>query len=287
MIGLNRELVTPEGVDLRLALGDAGERAAAFFLDLLIMLGALIALTLGVIALGAAFGFAGNWVNAMGLIWILGFFVLRNFYFTAFELTPRAATPGKRAVGLRVASRDGAALTAGAIFARNAMRELEFFLPLTYLFSNARGIDAWISLAGLAWCAVFAFFPLFNRDRLRIGDLVAGTWVVKTPRRALDAELGRRGTLREQLAPEPVRATFSDAALDAYGIKELNILEGVLRRKDYSTMGAVAQRIRAKIGFDTPKSDEDFLQAYYVALRGRLEARLLFGKRRKDKYEKI
>jgi hypothetical protein len=190
-------------------------------------------------------------------------------------------------VGLRVASRDGAALTAGAIFARNAMRELEFFLPLTYLFSNGRGVDAWISLAGLAWCGVFAFFPLFNRDRLRIGDLVAGTWVVKTPKRALDAELGQRGTLREQLAPEPVRAVFSDAALDAYGIKELNILEGVLRRKDYSTMGAVAQRIRAKIGFTTPMSDEDFLQAYYVALRGRLETRLLFGKRRKDKYEKV
>jgi uncharacterized RDD family membrane protein YckC len=285
-IGLNRELITPEGVDLRLALGDAGERVAGFFIDLLIMLGILIALTLGVIALGFAAGFSYS-MNAMGLIWILGFFLLRNFYFTLFELTPRAATPGKRAVGLRVASRDGAALTAGAIFARNAMRELEFFLPLTYLLSNARGIDAWISLTGLIWCAVFAFFPLFNRDRLRIGDLVAGTWVVKAPKRALDAELGRRGTLREQLAPDPVRAQFSDAALDAYGIKELNILEGVLRRKDYSTMGAVAQRIRAKIGFDTPMSDEDFLQAYYVALRGRLEARLLFGKRRKDKYEKI
>ena len=34
-----RSLVTPEGVDLKLRLGDAGERAAALLIDLLIMLG--------------------------------------------------------------------------------------------------------------------------------------------------------------------------------------------------------------------------------------------------------
>ena len=32
-------------------------------------------------------------------------------------------------------------------------------------------------------------------------------------------------------------------------------------------------------------SDGAFLDAYYVALRGRLEQRLLFGRRRKDKFD--
>lgn len=280
---LERELITPEGVDLRLMLGDGGERIAAFFLDLLIMLAILIGLTMAVFFLGAAFGFrARGSATAMGLIWVLGFFLLRNFYFTIFELTPRAATPGKRAIGLRVASRDGRPLTAGAVFVRNAMRELELFLPLMFLATDARGLSGWIALAGLGWCALFTFFPLFNRDRLRIGDLVGGTWVVKAPRRILDAELGT-GSLRR--APPP-KLRFSDAALDAYGIKELNILENVLRRKDSATMLAVAARIRAKIGFETPMADEEFLSAYYLALRGRLEFRLLFGRRRKDKHEK-
>jgi len=40
-----------------------------------------------------------------------------------------AATPGKRILGIRVAARNGKALTAEAVFARNAMRELEVFLP--------------------------------------------------------------------------------------------------------------------------------------------------------------
>ena len=30
------------------------------------------------------------------MVWLLGIFLLRNFYFVVFELGPRAATPGKR-----------------------------------------------------------------------------------------------------------------------------------------------------------------------------------------------
>jgi hypothetical protein len=142
--------------------------------------------------------------------------------------------------------------------------------------TRGSGVDAWISLVGLAWCAIFVFFPLFNRDRLRIGDLVAGTWVVVAPKRVLDADLSG--------GPQ---VAFSQAALDAYGIKELGILENVLRRQDPATMAAVASRIRAKIDFHTPMTDGEFLFAYYTGLRGRLEGRLLFGIRRRDKYEKV
>jgi hypothetical protein len=50
----------------------------------------------------------------------------------------------------------------------------------------------------------------------------------------------------------------------------------------------VAARIRLKIGWKASpdESDGDFLAAYYAALRGRLESRLLLGKRRKDKFDK-
>ena len=65
------------------------------------------------------------------------------------------------------------------------------------------------------------------------------------------------------------------------------MLEDVLRRKDPKTMAAVAERIRAKIGWREPagETDDGFLAAYYAALRGRLETRLLFGHRRKDKFD--
>jgi uncharacterized RDD family membrane protein YckC len=272
-----REFVTPEGVDLRLVLADAGERASAFLLDVAIIAAILIAFSL--LSVGAAI-LAGVHVGEfVGIIWLLGAFALRNFYFMGFELTPRAATPGKRILGLRVTTRSGRPLTADAIFARNAMRELEVFLPLSFMAAGGGGIDSWVSIMGIIWCAVFVFFPLFNRDRLRVGDLVAGTWVVRAPKRILDADL---------VANERSAAFgFSTQQLDAYGIKELSVLEDVLRRKDPSTMAAVAQRIRAKIGASAiVATDEEFLSAYYAGLRGRLESRLLFGRRRRDKYDK-
>jgi len=52
-------------------------------------------------------------------------------------------------------------------------------------------------------------------------------------------------------------------------------------------MQAVAARIRAKIGMAGDKTpDAAFLQAYYKALRARLETRMLFGRRKRDKFDK-
>ena len=71
-------------------------------------------------------------------------------------------------------------------------------------------------------------------------------------------------------------------------MKELQVLEDVLRRGDKRTLAAVADRIRGKIGWRSGPGETDtaFLAAYYAALRGRLEHRLLFGHRRRDKFDK-
>jgi uncharacterized RDD family membrane protein YckC len=271
-----RELVTPEGIDLRIVLAEAGERGAALMLDLVIILGVLIGITIVLVIAGAILNFAIG--ELLGVVWLLAFFFLRNFYFTAFELTPRAATPGKRVLGLRVAMRDGGPLTAEAIFSRNVMREIELFVPLTLVFAVGFSANAWAYLMALIWCGVFVLFPLFNRDRLRVGDLVGGTWVVRAPRRVLDVDLAGDEIQTEGL--------FSAEALDAYGVKELTVLEEVLRRRDPATLKAVAERIQYKTGARPFGSPLEFLQAYYKALRLHLESRLLFGRRRKDKYDK-
>jgi uncharacterized RDD family membrane protein YckC len=278
---LVRQFITPEGVDLQLTLGSAAARASALITDLVIMVIGLVIITIvvGILALTAGWRNAEPWA----IIWLLGFFVLRNGYFIAFELAPRAATPGKRILGLRVVARDGGRLTGEAVFVRNAMREIEVFLPLTFLLaSNAAGdpVQGWQTLLGLTWTGAFLLFPLFNRDRLRIGDLVAGTWVVETPRRTMTIDLAAGGTARG--------FDFSREQVAAYGVKELQVLEGVLRARDKRTMAAVAERIREKISWFrlSDETDLDFLSAYYVALRARLENRLLFGHRRRDKFDK-
>lgn len=272
-----RAFVTPEGVDLRLRIGEAGARAGAFLIDLAVI--GLMLAGLSLAAMGAAWASRFQGVEMVAVIWILGAFLLRNFYFMGFELRPGAATPGKRMMGLRVIARDGGRLTADAVFARNALRELEVFLPATFLFAKGAGVDGWLVLLGTVWTGVFLLFPLFNRDRLRLGDLAAGTLVIQTPKRVL----------RPDLSATPRAAIdFTTAQLDAYGVKELHVLEEVLRQADRKTLAAVSTRIRNKIGWTAPLeiSDAAFLSAYYAGLRGRLEGQLLFGRRRKDKFDK-
>jgi len=279
---MTRSLITPEGVDLRLTLASAGERGAAFLVDCLVILATLVGLT---ILIAWAFSATGtNGGETLLMLWLVGAFVLRNGYFLLFELTPRAATPGKRALGLRVVARDGGRLTSEAVFTRNAMREIEIFLPLVFLAaSSAAGeqVDAIMGLLALTWSGIFLLFPLFNRDRLRVGDFVAGTWVVKAPRRRLAADLAGEAAARYH------QFDFTPGQVAAYGVKELQILEEVLRGRDKRTLKDVAVRIRGKIGWIAQpyENDADFLSAYYAALRARLEHRLLFGHRRKDKFD--
>ena len=277
-----RTFVTPEGVDLRLRIGTASERASAFILDAVFLLVGLILLILAFFLGLAAFGKKGT--EMMLVVLILGFFLLRNVYFVAFELTPRAATPGKLIMGLRVAARDGGRLTAEAIFARNAMREIEVFMPAMLLLGAGAGgepVNGWLTLLALTWTGIFMLFPLFNRDRLRVGDLIAGTWVLKAARPRLDVDLTHGHEANR------ARFDFTIEQMSAYGVKELHVLEDVLRLRDPKTMAAVAYRIRTKIGWVALPGEVDgaFLFAYYGALRGRLESRLLFGHRRRDKFD--
>jgi len=281
-IKLRREFVTAEGIDLRLQLGSAGERAMAFVIDISIMVGAYL---LAGAILGVVFKSSGEMTQqTLLIVWLLAGFALRNGYFIAFELGMRAATPGKRAMKLRVVARDGGRLTGEAVIARNLMRELEFFLPLTFLFSSWG--ESWLDVgswfAALAVVLVFLLFPLFNKDRLRVGDLVAGTWVVHVPRRELGRSVGERAT---RPGAEP-RYVFTDAQLAAYGEFELQKLEEVLRRQDDLSLIVVARAIRGRIGWTGPDTDDyGFLEAYYTALCERLERGMLFGKRRANKHQ--
>jgi len=274
-----RHLVTPEGVDLQIELADVGTRIGAFAIDLIVMI---------VILIASAWALASVWSEAAGVILILIAFFLRSFYFTLFEMGRRAATPGKMLMKIRVAARGKARLSAASVFARNALREIGFFLPIGFIFGiGMGGVDGWMSLLATIWAGIFLFFPLFNKDRLRVGDLVAGTWVVRSPRPLLAADLVESATEESGLLT-PSKFIFTPDQVDAYGIKELHVLEDVLRARDPEVLKDVADRIRGKIDWvwEVGESDFGFLKAYYAALRGRLESKMLMGVRRKDKFDR-
>lgn len=278
-----RKLVTPEGLALPLTIASRGSRAGALLLDLLIVFFGTIAIliVLGLMGFGLLDSDIQEEMSApvefLVVIVILLIFLARYGYFLFFELGPKGATPGKRMLGIRVAARDGGRLTAEAVIARNLMRDVEVFIPTFFLLSGGQA-EGVMGAAAFIWLAVFVLFPVFNKDHLRAGDLVAGTWVVEA----------QKVKLEEAMSTAPDRSEeyrFGDAELEVYGEHELQVLEGVLRQDNPEAMREVMFAICRKIGWQPGSGHErEFLEAFYAALRAHLERNMRFGVRKADKY---
>jgi uncharacterized RDD family membrane protein YckC len=280
-------VTTPEGIDLHFGLASVGERAGAYLLDLLFTWGGTFVLVL-LVSLATGGGIGNSW---LGVILFLGIFLLQTGYFIWFETRRHGMTPGKRRVGIRVMDAGGGTLTAESV----VVRLLEFQLPLVAIAAPEAlwpGAPAWARLPALLWLGILGLLPLFNRQRLRVGDLVAGTVVVLRPEGRLLDDLGRTGGVPEADVPEAY--AFTPQQLEVYGAYELHVLEDVLRGQAAGgdavrAQRAVADRIARKIrwrGHLATTETHAFLLAYYKALRAHLEQGLLFGKRKRDKYSK-
>lgn len=303
MVRGQRQLLTPEGVIVPLTIASRGARAAALLIDLFLIYALMIGTTLTLVWLGSGIGAIqnaprdsalGRATQTLVVIWFIAMFLFRNAWFLWFELGPRGATPGKRLTGIRVAGRtsDGSAgrLTTEAVIARNLLRDIELFMPLVLIAGAvAWGTDTTLAgWAGAAWFLIFALFPFFNRDGLRCGDVIAGTWVVEAPRRKLGQVLSAgAATAAGQSAAPAARYHFSEADLAVYGEYELKVLEQVLRDNRPEAIVDVARAICVKIGW-TPGGGDNraFLEAYYTQLRARLESGMRLGRRKANKHDR-
>ena len=275
-----REIITPEGVSIPVELADYGERLSAFLIDWVIWVVATIVIYLPIIFL---IGKAGSILIAVSIALFVGF-LIRNLYFVYFEIAWRGATPGKRVVGLRVIDRHGGPLLPTSVIARNLTREVEMFLPLGILMAGGRaaegGVD-WEQLTLAIWMLFFAVLPAINRDRMRGGDLIAGTMVIALAKRALSSDL----------VDGAVHFSFTEQQLRAYGAFELQVLEELLRRPDSAeslrVLNDVCDKICRRINWTAPVPPNQvalFLRDFYTAERAFLEREQLYGKGRADKY---
>ncbi|WP_369978675.1 RDD family protein [Xanthomonas bundabergensis] len=151
MLDTYREVITPEGVPLHLPAAGAVPRALAWLIDLAVRFGVL---TLMGMLLGMLGGFGqGLYLVAMFLVFWAYPIVLEGWF---------GQTLGKKALGLRVVSRDGAPAGWMAAITRNLLRTVDM-LPFGYAI-------------GLIAC-------LFDAHARRLGDMVAGTLVIHQPPR--------------------------------------------------------------------------------------------------------
>jgi uncharacterized RDD family membrane protein YckC len=173
-------VATPEGVTLDVTLAGVGSRFVAALIDQALRLAVLGALFLGLALLGPAADVSFGGVVALILVTV---FVVQFGYDVAFETLASGRTPGKRWTGLRVVKVGGAPVGFLSSALRNLLRLVDY-LPGFYLV----GILA----------------VLFTRNNQRLGDLAAGTLVVR--------ERGRLAT--PPPAPPPVQPSSAPAGVD-------------------------------------------------------------------------
>lgn len=171
---------TPEGIAISMRAAGYPVRCMAFLID------AAIRYVI-VSGMAAALGYGGR--VGTGVLLIIVFLVLW-LYPVIFELTPGAATPGKRALGIQVMMANGLPLTPAGCLIRNLMRAVDM-LPLFY---------------GLAIVSM-----LLRRDARRLGDLAAGTLVVYRDRASPTGDFGAALPLRPSV-PLTIRQQTAIAA---------------------------------------------------------------------------
>lgn len=269
--------VPPEGVPIGFEMATLGSRFGAQFLDIMITYGGAFLLLVLVLMVGGL-----TWQALVALFALTSFFI-RIPYYVLSELVWNGRTLGKRIVGIRVISLDGRRLTAHQLVARNVMKEVEVFMPIATIFSadNSPGI---VNLILFLWAFGVLFVPVFSRRRQRLGDMLADTIVVVTPRAVLLPDLSTAPTRRGY--------EFGAEHLNVYGRYELQVLEQVLReppktKESYERVSSIAQTIRRRTGYEetVPAAREwDFLMDFYRSQREFLESRHLFGDSRENKF---
>lgn len=236
---------TPEHVGVTYAVAGVGNRFLAAFLDaflLLVLLGGLllafVTFAPGLLGLGQrAFSVVA------GLFVLLLLLVLPFAYFVLFEAFWNGQTLGKRLVGIRVIRDEGAPIDFVAAAARNLIRTLDVLPPAL---------------------AVDVLVMLLSSKGQRLGDLVAGTVVVKA---SLERDFRRYRTRAADGAPSVTTRGLSGEAQRL--VREFTLREtalGEAARRDLARTIAATIRPAVPEAPDHP-DDVEFLRAVAASLR--------------------
>ena len=207
------DIETPELVTFSYTIAGVGSRVAAAVIDYLLCLVLFIALLIGLAVIGAnrliSIGGTSSEAWALAIVVLGQFFILWGYY-VIWEGLADGQTPGKRYMRLRVVSDGGYSVS----FAGSAIRNLVRIVDMQPVFTYGVGIGS----------------ILLTKQGKRLGDLAAGTLVVREQLIRRETRDGRRetGELRGAAAVEPGVAAARHARLSD---DEFAVLERFIERR--------------------------------------------------------
>lgn len=236
------EVETSDHVVLRYDLAGGGNRGFAAIVDFVIATLVLVGALWGFTSLAAATrGAIGPFFGVLVLV----AFAIAWSYFVLLEWLWQGQTVGKRMYGLRVIRDDGAPAGFIAVLIRNLLRIVDF-LPAFY---------------GLGLLMV-----IVTPRSQRLGDMAAGTYVVRAPRPQLDYFSLRTMTPVAEGASVEMRALPGEAQRL---VREFVARESKLAPADRTRLARqIAERVRPYAqGAATIADDVEFLRAVARSLR--------------------
>jgi len=194
-LDISLEVETPEQIALSYSIAGIGSRGAAAAIDTLISF-AILAALMATLLIAADHLATKPLKTSPSSAWVLAFYFIAQFvvmwgYYVIFEGIWDGQTPGKRIMKLRVVRDGGFSVTFGASAVRNLLRVVDAF--------------------GVYLVAIVV--ALTNRSRKRLGDIVAGTFVVKEER-------ARSRSTLPPVTPVHNRNLFTRLSDDEYAILE-------------------------------------------------------------------
>jgi uncharacterized RDD family membrane protein YckC len=228
-------IATPEGIEVEVTLAGIGSRVIAGTIDILIQ--AVVIAAIAVLLREA--GNVGIAIEAT-----IDFLII-FFYHVLFEVLAGGRTPGKRWTGLRVVRAGGWPITFVSSALRNILRIVDV-LPSVY----ALGITT-----------------MFISERnQRLGDLAAGTWVV----RERYGDRPRGDAPSEAPSWDPGQAVNWDVS--AVSADDVATVRAFLDRRDTLQSSArsqiateLANRLRPRVGGGGEHAPERFLEMLVAA----------------------
>jgi uncharacterized membrane protein SpoIIM required for sporulation/uncharacterized RDD family membrane protein YckC len=219
------DIETPELVVVSYTIAGLGSRVYAALIDLIVCIVALLAIVFGAAALSPHAGTrSSNSTSAASTAWAFAILTLFQFtvlwgYYLLFEGLNDGQTIGKKLLRLR-AVRDGG-YSVG--FAASSVRNLLRFVDLQPIFTYAVGITS----------------VLLSKSGKRLGDIVAGTIVV------------RESMIARSLAPtKPVRDVDRAVAIAKLNDEEFALLERWAERRsavDQERRRALTTQVAARL----------------------------------------
>lgn len=227
------KISTSQNIDIDYEVASLGDRILGYLID-----GAIfVALYIAVIIVSLFFGFERGSSSFMGIgIAVIVWLLLFVFYDLICEIFFNGQTIGKRTMKTRVISLDGSSPTLGQYLLRWLFRIVDFSLTSS--------VGAIISVA-------------VTKNKQRIGDIVAGTAVIKTvPRTAIEhIAFAPSAAVPDIVFPEVSVLHDKDIVL----IHE--ILLNFKNNGNYTLLRDTAQRVKDHLSVDTRNMDDlTFLQ---------------------------